>query len=70
MKTSFIGKKPGRLAEGEENSCMSTIKKTIKPSSKSIFSYFYGSSTFLDEAMCITYLEVKRSKAMLWSTDI
>lgn len=67
-KTSLIEKEPGKLAEREENSCVSAIKKK-KASAKPIFSYFYGSNTFLDEAMCITYLEVKRSKAMLWHTD-
>lgn len=39
MKTSLIEKETGRLAEGEETSCASAIKKK-KPSAKSIFLLF------------------------------
>lgn len=51
MKTSLTEKEPGRLAEGEENSCVSAISK---PSAKPIFPSFYGCNILLDEATCIT----------------
>lgn len=69
MKTSLIEKEPGKLEEGQENSCMSVIKGKKNTSAKPVYFLFLWQQHILDEAVCITYLEVKRNKAMLWSTD-
>lgn len=64
MKTSLIKKEPGRLAEEEENSQVSASKEK-KPSVKRIFSYFYGSNTFLDKAVYhLLASEKKQSNAL------
>lgn len=67
MKTSLREKEPGRLAEEEKDSQVSASKEKKKPSVKRIFSYVYGSNTFLDKA--VYHLQVKRNNAMLCRTD-
>lgn len=65
MKTSLTEKEPGRLAEGEENSCVSAIKQAI---SKTYFSFFLWLQHIFRWSN-VYQLEAKWNKAMLWSTD-